>query len=99
MFDLIILFTLFLGLVGLLALVHQWEVSGRPTQTHTTNLQLLNEWLQAHKLELPGVPCLLSVINRKLQEVVSEVSPRCLARSPSLAAAPFLRLPVLDLAS
>lgn len=74
MLDLIVLFTVFVGLVGLLALVHQWQVSRGSAQSHASNMQLLNEWLEAHKLELPGVQCLLSILNRKLQEMESEVS-------------------------
>lgn len=73
MFDLIILFTLFVGLVGLLALVHQWQVR-RATQSHASSLQLLKEWLLTHKLEFPSVPGLLSILNRRLQEMESEVS-------------------------
>lgn len=72
MLDLIVLFTIFVGLVALLAVVHQWQGSGGASSA--ANYQLLEEWLQAHKLELPRVQCLLSVINRKLQEMEAEVS-------------------------
>lgn len=74
MLDLVVLFTLFVGLVCLLALVHLWQVSGGSRHSSVA-YRLLEEWLQAHKLELPGVQCLLSVLNRKLQEMESEVCP------------------------
>lgn len=72
MLDLVVLFTVFLGLVGLLALAHYWQTSGSHLSPAASK-QLLNEWLQVHKLKLPAVECMLSVFNRKLQEVESEV--------------------------
>ncbi len=74
MLDLIVLFTLFVGLVLLLAAVHQWQVSRAPTGSPAASKRLLDEWMQAHKLELPGVQCILSILNRRLQELESEVS-------------------------
>lgn len=72
MLDLIVLFTLFVGLVVGLSLVIQWQAS--KDQDPTTSRRLLDEWLQAHKLELPSLQCIISILNRRLQETESEVS-------------------------
>lgn len=71
MLDLIVLFTLFIALVVGLALTQQWLY---PSQDPTASKRLLEEWMQAHKLELPTTQCILSILNRRLQEVESEVS-------------------------
>ena len=73
MLDLIVLFTVFLGLVGLLAVAHYWQVSGGNRLSPAASKRLLKEWLLVHKLELPTVQCVLSILNRQLQEVDSEV--------------------------
>ena len=74
MLDLLVLFTVFVGLVVLLALVHRWQVSGTNAKSPQLNKKLLDEWLQAHKLKLPTVQCIFSLLNRKLQEIESEVN-------------------------
>ena len=73
MLDLVVLFTLFLCLVGLLAVVHQWELSRGPSQTPVVCRRLLDEWMQAHKVEFPQVQCAFSILNRRLQEMQSKV--------------------------
>ena len=73
MLDLIVLFTLFIGLVSLLALSQYWLRSKGNSISHAAGKKLLGEWLQVHHLELPTVQCLLSCLNRKLQEMESEV--------------------------
>lgn len=74
MLDLVILFTLFIGLVAILALAQQWVLSRGTTLTPLANKRLLDEWLQAHKLELPSIQGVISILNRRLQEVESDVS-------------------------
>ena len=71
MFDLIILFTLFIGLVVILALVNYFQ---RWKSNPLVGKKLLNEWLEAHKLELPDASSIFSVLNRRLQEIESDVS-------------------------
>ncbi len=75
MLDLIVLFTIFIGLVGLLAVAHYWHACRGSTLSPAASRRLLKEWLQVHKLEFPTVQCMLSILNRKLQEVESEVWP------------------------
>lgn len=74
MLDLIVLFSLFIGLVAVLVAVHYWQTSNStPSPSPAANKRLLNEWLQAHKVELPATQSILSVLNRQLQEIESEV--------------------------
>lgn len=73
MLDLIVLFTVFVGLVSLLALAQYWLRYRGNSLTPAASRKLLREWLQVHKLELPTVQCILSLLNRKLQEMESEV--------------------------
>ncbi len=72
MLDLIVLFTIFCGLIGILVLAHFYWVAF--SFDPVASKELLDEWLQAHKLDLPDVPSILSVLNRQLQEIESEVS-------------------------
>ena len=72
MLDLIVLFTLFVGLVVGLAMIQQWLSS--PGQDPIASKRLLEEWLSAHKMELPSIQCVISILNRRFQEMESEVS-------------------------
>lgn len=73
MLDIIVLFTLFLVLVGTLGLVQYLQRMPESCDP-ALGKKLLQEWLQAHMLTLPDVKNVLFVLNQQLKELELEVS-------------------------
>lgn len=75
MFSLVVLFTVFLGLVGVLVVVSEWQRkwaarAGDPG----INLQLLHDWLFDHDCHAPTPEEVIQMLNRAVcKRVHSEV--------------------------
>lgn len=88
MFSLVVLFSVFLGLVGILGLYGECRRRRREhARTHDThaNLAWLQAWLDDKGHSVPSVAMVIGLLNRfAKRELQSEVRPVCMQSSFSL---------------
>ena len=80
MFSLVVLFTLFLGLVGVLVVFSEWQRRrGARAGDAATNLLLLHTWLADHGCHAPTSEEAIHVLNKVVcKKAKSEVLATCL---------------------